>query len=171
MILFILQVLYFFLPAYVANMAPVVFRFIPYGAKPISEKVFGKHKTIRGLIVGTLMGGLVFFLQQVAYRLGFDTLALIDYADFPLIYGFLLGAGALLGDLLKSYYKRKDGIAPGEKWIPFDQLDFVVGGIAFSFFVYVPSIGVVVTLLIISPLLHIGVNHLAFWLGIRKEKW
>ena len=168
--LLILKALYFFLPAYVANMAPVLLKWIPFN-KPIHEKKFGSHKTWRGLITATLMGGLIFYLQKLAYIYGFTKIALIDYSGFTILLGFLLGFGAIFGDLVKSYYKRKIGIKPGESWKFWDQLDFVIGGILFSFFVYVPTVSVIVILLIISPLLHIAVNHLGYWLKIRKNAW
>ena len=168
--LFILKCLYFFLPAYFANMAPVLFRWIPFN-QPINEKQFGKNKTWRGLIVAVLIGGLVFYLQKIAYAQGFTQWALIDYNGFSVLFGFLLGLGAILGDVMKSYYKRKANIAPGESWKVWDQLDFVIGGIIFSFFIYVPPVSVVLVLVILSPLLHILINHLAYWLKIRKKKW
>ena len=166
----ILQSLYFFLPAYVANMAPVLFRWLP-GEIPIDEKRCGQNKTWRGLVVATLIGGLIFYLQKLAYQSGTRSLALINYDAFPITLGFGMGAGAILGDLVKSYYKRKAGLQPGSRWIPWDQLDFVIGGLLGAFIFYVPSVQVAVILLIVSPLLHIVVNHLAFWCGIRKEKW
>ncbi len=169
-LLLLLQSLYFFLPAYFANMAPVLLRFLPLGI-PVHERLFGPNKTWRGLIVAPLAGGLIFGLQKVLYSAGFTSLAIIDYADFSVVLGFLLGAGAILGDLVKSYYKRKEGLKPGERWIPWDQLDFVIGGMVFSFFVYVPPVEVAFTLLIVSPFLHIAVNHLGYWLGVRESKW
>ena len=166
----LLQSLYFFLPAYLANMAPVLLRWLP-GSVPIHEHWFGGNKTWRGLVVAVLVGGFVFWLQKYAYALGFRQWTLIDYNDFSILMGFLLGAGAILGDLFKSFWKRRYGISPGERWIPWDQLDFVMGGIVFSFFLYVPPVEVVVVLLVISPLLHVIVNHIGYWVGIRKEKW
>jgi CDP-2,3-bis-(O-geranylgeranyl)-sn-glycerol synthase len=38
--------------------------------------------------------------------------------------------GTLGGDALKSFFKRQLDIPPGESWIPFDQVDYVLGGIA-----------------------------------------
>jgi hypothetical protein len=32
-------------------------------------------------------------------------------------------------DSVKSFVKRRVGIAPGAPWIPFDQLDFVIGAL------------------------------------------
>lgn len=167
----IIKSLYFFLPAYIANMSPVLSQRIPLLNKPVWEKYFGKNKTWRGVLAATLIGGLVFFLQKVAYVYGFRSWALIDYSDFSVLLGFLLGAGAIVGDLVESYYKRKAKIKPGDSWIPFDQLDFVIGGIIFSFFVYVPPAEVVLVLLLASPALHFLFNYLGYLLGINEQKW
>ena len=167
----ILQSLYFFLPAYFANMAPVLLRKIPILGEPVSIKYFGGHKTWRGLVVAPIVSTLVFYLQQTAFKYGYTSLALIEYSSFPLYLGTMLGAGAILGDLVKSYYKRKDGIAPGSPWIPFDQIDFVIGGIIGSAFFFVPPAQVVLVLLIISPLLHMIVNWIGYLLGINQKKF
>lgn len=169
--LLVVKSLYFFLPAYVANMAPVLFKKLPWLDIPVSSRYFGNHKTWRGMVTASLMGLLVFWLQQVLYQQGFDELAFIVYTDFSIFLGLFLGLGAILGDLLKSYFKRKVGLEPGKSWFPWDQLDFVIGGIAFSCLLYVPAAEVVVVLFIVSPLLHIIINHLGYLLGMRKEKW
>ena len=167
----ILESLYFFLPGYVANMAPVLLRRIPFGSKPIHAKLFGSHKTWRGLAAATLAGGLVFWLQKGLFAAGFENFALIDYADFPVWFGFLQGAGAILGDLVKSYYKRKSGIKPGEPWLFWDQIDFVIGGIVLGFLWYVPPAGSVAVLLAASPILHALVNYIGYLLKIKETKF
>ena len=167
----ILKSLYFFLPAYFANMAPVIFKKIPFGSKPIWKKRLGTNKTWRGLIVATLTGGLVFWLQKVAYVAGFRSWAVIDYSDFTIWLGLLLGFGAIFGDAVKSYHKRKVGIEEGKPWLVFDQVEFVVGGILFSWFIYVPQAEVVLIILLLSPLLHVIVNYLGYLLGIKKNKF
>ena len=144
---------------------------MPFLNFPVWEKKCGKNKTWRGIVVATIAGGLVFWLQQLAYSSGFTKLAIIDYTGFPLIFGFLLGFGAIIGDLIESYYKRKAGVAPGKPWFPFDQLDFVIGGLFFGFFVYVPKANLILVLLIVSPLLHIIFNRIGYWLKINKTKW
>lgn len=167
----ILQSLYYFLPAYIANMSPVLFQKLPFLNKPIWEAKLGKNKTWRGVVVASLCGMFVFWLQKIVYASGFTSLAIIDYEDFSVLLGFLLGFGAIFGDAIKSYYKRKAGIKPGECWLGFDQLDFVVGGLVFSFFVYVPQVETVVILFLATPLLHIAANHIGYWLGMRKTKF
>ena len=167
----IIKSLYFFLPAYFANMAPVLVRKIKFCDKPIWEKKLGKNKTWRGLIAGTLTGGLVFFIQKIIYNLSFTSFSLINYSNFSLALGFLLGFGALIGDSTKSYYKRKAEIPAGKPWPVFDQLDFVIGGITASFFIFVPPAEVLLVLLLLSPALHVIVNLIAYYLGIREVKW
>ncbi len=167
----IIESLYFFLPGYFANMAPVLLRWIPYGGKPIHEKLFGGHKTWRGLFAAVLVGGLVFWLQQVLYAQGFQKWALIDYADFSPWFGFLQGAGVILGDLVKSYYKRKQGIRPGQPWWGWDQLDFVIGGIAAGFVLYVPPAEIVLVLVVLSPILHLLANNVGYLLKIKESRF
>lgn len=167
----ILESLYLFLPAYIANMSPVLFGKIPVLDKPVNVKFFGKNKTWRGILAAVIMGTLVFYLQKMAYGSGFTQLALIDYSDFSLLLGFLLGLGAILGDLLKSYYKRKSGIEPGKPWPFWDQEDFVFGALLLSFFVYVPPAEAALVIVLASPLLHLAANYIGYLLGIRKEKF
>ena len=130
------RVLYLFVPAFVANMAPVLVRghFIA-PAHPIDGgrtsggiRVFGDHKTWRGLVAGIVAGAAVYAKQRVLHEIEpFRGLASIDYARWRLLPGILMGLGAGAGDALKSLVKRRIGIAPGESWIGFDQLDFFVG--------------------------------------------
>jgi len=173
MVFILFKALYFFLPAYFANMAPVIFRKIPILSIPVQEKWFGKNKTWRGLVIATIIGTLVFWAQKSLYSQGgfWEEVALIDYSGHTILLGFLLGFGAILGDMVESFYKRRRNIAPGKPWIPWDQLDFVIGAIALSAFVYVPKIEVIIILLLASPVLHIIVNHIAYWLKIRKSKF
>ncbi|MBI4150125.1 CDP-2,3-bis-(O-geranylgeranyl)-sn-glycerol synthase [Candidatus Woesearchaeota archaeon] len=179
-ILKLLSALYFMLPAYVANMAPVIVKRINIFNVPLDQgrkwkdgkPVFGSHKTWRGLIAAVVFGAAVFALQQRLYVYDFwRSISLVNYPAQPAMLGVFLGLGAILGDLVKSFFKRRRYITSGKPWIPFDQLDFVVGALLLSSLYYIPQLWVYVVLLVISPLLHILVNHIAFYLRIRKEKW
>ncbi len=184
--LLLLKALYFFLPAYFANMSPVIFQKVPVLNKPISERFFGKNKTWRGLVSAVLVGFLVYLLQVVLYRFSFNVIALgnngwfwslvqeislINYLEYSLWLGFLLGFGAILGDIIESYVKRKVGFKPGDSWFPFDQLDFVIGALLLSALVYVPGVLVVTIILIVSPLLHLATNYVAYLVGVRDAKY
>ena len=112
-----------------------------------------------------------FLLQRWLYLHGFQDWALIDYADFPFWFGFLQGGGVILGDLIKSFYKRRQGIKPGDPWWGWDQLDFVIGCIVLGFWVYVPPAEIVLVLLVLSPILHLLANNIGYLLKIKKNRF
>ena len=82
-----------------------------------------------------------------------------------------MGFGALTGDVIKSFFKRRAGIAPGKKFIPFDQTDFVIGALLFITPIFDLTLKIFAVALILSFVLDILVNHIAFYLKIRNEKW
>ncbi|MBU2561993.1 MAG: CDP-2,3-bis-(O-geranylgeranyl)-sn-glycerol synthase [Nanoarchaeota archaeon] len=173
--------MYLLLPALLANMAPPLFkkmRFLDYpvdfGAKWKGKPLFGSHKTYRGLFFGIIAAIITSYVQSVLFSSSgwLRQASLIDYSAHNfVILGVLLGFGALFGDIVKSFFKRRVNVKPGRPWIPFDQLDFVVGALLFLAFVYVPSWKVVLFLLVVVPILHILTNHIGFYLGINKSKW
>jgi CDP-2,3-bis-(O-geranylgeranyl)-sn-glycerol synthase len=176
--LFIFKCFYLLLPAYFSNMAPVIFKNVlnklaipvDLGKKVNGKEMFGKNKTYRGLIVGTLSGILIAYIQKVLYVNGIIQVSFIDFSNWLAI-GFLMGLGAMLGDLIESFAKRQFNIKSGSSFKPWDQIDFIVGAILLSSFVFSYRWLIIVTVLILTFMLHILVNHLAFYLHIRKEKW
>tara|TARA_Y100000310_G_scaffold323533_2_gene384011 strand:+ start:47940 stop:48536 length:597 start_codon:yes stop_codon:yes gene_type:complete len=177
-LVFILKIIYLMLPAYFANMAPVIVKKINLFVVPIdfdnqfyNKPILGKNKTFRGLIFGIVFAIIITYLQFLAYDIGsFRNLSFFDYENW-LIFGFLMGTGALTGDLVKSFFKRRLEIDPGKKFVPFDQTDFVIGGLVFIMPVFDLTLKIFIVSLILSFILHIIVNHIAFYLKIRKEKW
>ena len=179
--LLLLQSLWFFLPAGIANMVPVLVKKvnilnipIDLGHKYRDKPLFGRNKTSRGLVFGVLTAIITALIQDVLadkYE-SFQniTLAPFDQYGFLLI-GFLLGFGALLGDVVESFVKRRVNIGPGDKFIPWDQLDFVIGPLLLASIVYRPSWQVVVCLVIVIPFFHIGINFLGYYLKIKDSKW
>jgi len=130
------RVLYLFVPAYAANMAPVLARGhlvalarpLDFGCTVRGVRLLGDHKTWRGIVAGTAAGVLVYAIQAGLHRAGaLRGLALVDYDAWHGLPGLLMGVGAGLGDAAKSLVKRRIGIAPGESWVGFDQLDFMAG--------------------------------------------
>lgn len=170
----ILQALYFMLPAYIANMVPLFGEKFPIGARPISKRLFGDHKTYRGFIIGVVAAFLVLLIQKYisgsmkAYEiLYYDALSYKEIA----LYALTLGGGALVGDLIKSFFKRRIGIAPGAPWVPLDQLDFVFGSLALTSFLYIPPYPHLVVIIILTPFLHLLANMVAYLLNIKKVWW
>lgn len=172
---FVIAAVYFFLPAYVANMAPVIAAKmnLPLGT-PIWRFAFGEHKTYRGFYSGIIAGIGVAYVQLLMKETAFASFYSFVIPDFDSLwwlYGLLLSFGALFGDLIKSLLKRCIGLKPGAPWPPFDQLDFVLGALFFVSALWMPSTSVVAVLVILSPILHVGVNVLAYELGFKDVWW
>lgn len=175
----VLPTLYFFVPAYLANIAPVLARgHFEFLAAPIDaggsfrgKRLLGDHKTWRGIVAGVVVGTATFALQVLAYRAGLlRSLALLDYSQAGMLPGFLLGLGTGVGDAVKSFFKRRIGIAAGHTWIGFDQLDFLAGAWLFVALVYAPPL---VATVAIAPIVFVGsiaVTVTGYWLGL-KETW
>lgn len=181
----ILSVFFILIPAGVANIMASLSRYIfPRWTTPIDfgRGWFGAHKTWRGLVCGIGMGVLL-SVVAVLISLTADAGSLEvyqwhdDVAIFFTIFAFFsfpVSVGALLGDLLKSFLKRRFGIAPGKPWIPFDQLDWILGAWAgawaATWFISVQlHRSFLVWTLLIGGLLHMLVNFVAYRLHLQKN--
>jgi CDP-2,3-bis-(O-geranylgeranyl)-sn-glycerol synthase len=162
----VLQLLYFMAPAYAANMAPPFVRYWKGWNRPINERRLGTHKTVMGFGLGVLGAVAATFIQS---RIGWEG-ALVAYQDWGTL-GLRFGVGAMAGDVAKSLVKRRLGIAPGHSWIPWDQIDFVLGALVFVCGAAALSWGDLATILLLSVAGHVLVNHLGYWLGIRDVRW
>lgn len=143
----ILQAFWLILPAYIANGSAVLVG----GGKSIDfgttwwdgKRILGDGKTWRGLFAGTFLGmtggfGLVVAAKYIRLS-DFAYLNLNDFEGFPLMIPiiFSLCFGALIGDIVKSFFKRRIGKNRGEDWIIFDQIDFILGALLFSLLISV----------------------------------
>ncbi|MCA9329495.1 CDP-archaeol synthase [Candidatus Saccharibacteria bacterium] len=165
--------LIFFMPAGIANSIPPVVNKIPiikYWKTPIDfnyklkgQELFGKNKTWRGLLIGTLIGGLsAWFIYPIL-----NNSIQIEINSF--LMGCLLGFGALLGDVIESFFKRRLGIASGKAWLGFDQLDYVLGGILISApFVSISAKGYA-SIIVVYFVLHFVVSYIGFIMGIKEN--
>jgi CDP-2,3-bis-(O-geranylgeranyl)-sn-glycerol synthase len=178
----IISAFYFVLPAYVANMCPVIFakfgllkflnRPIDSSAKLGGRDLFGQNKTWRGLVAGIIGGIAVALLQAAVYFLPtFNYISLVNYNDEWLIFGALAGAGAIIGDLVKSFFKRRINIKPGDSWPVFDQLDFILGFFLFTFVIIWPGWLIFVTVCLVTLILHPLVNIIGYLIGWKKVWW
>ena len=147
---------------------------VDFGHKLGQETIFGENKTYRGIIVGTIGGILTAYLQSLIYQYHPSThaLFLFPYTGLGWLYwGFLLGFGALLGDLVKSFFKRRLHLKNGKPFFPFDQLDFVIGGLLLGAIFYLPPWPQIIVLIVFTPLLHFLANALAYLLKLKKVWW
>lgn len=149
------------------NWFPALARPIDAGVTPRGRRVLGDHETWRGLLAGVL----AFEVQVLLYEAGMlHGLAMIDYASIDPLPGVLLGLGAGVGDVAKSFFKRQIGIVPGASWLGPDQLDFMVGAYAFVGLVHVPLL---LPTLVGLPIVFVGdvvVSACTFGMGL-KEAW
>jgi len=158
----ITDALVFILPAYCTNAAPVIFG----GGRPIDggrrfldgQPILGAHKTVRGAAAGLTIGTLVSLIQSVLLQYSF-------------VLGLVTSIGAVLGDLAKSFFKRRLRIPPGSPFPVADQLDFVLGAILMSLLVSPPPLKTVMILLVLTPILHVLTNCGAYLLGLKKTMW
>ncbi len=190
----ILQALWLILPAYIANGSAVLVG----GGKPVDfgknwrdgKRILGDGKTWRGLFAGAFVGmtcgfGLAVVAKYAAMS-EFAFLGLSDFEGFPLmiIVIFSLCFGALLGDIVESFFKRRMGRERGQDWIPFDQLDFVVGALILCLFVswilqlftsenwFLKSFSIwhILVIVILTPFFHIFANFVNRQIKSRSNK-
>jgi CDP-2,3-bis-(O-geranylgeranyl)-sn-glycerol synthase len=162
----VLQLIYFMLPAYAANMAPPFTKYWKGSNPPIARRWLGAHKTVLGFASGVGAAVVVTFVQS---RIGWSG-SMARYESW-LELGLGFGVGAMSGDSLKSFFKRRVGIAPGHPWIPFDQLDFVAGALLLTWSRAPLSLLDFGLVLAVSLVGDIVVNHLGYSLGIRDTPW
>ncbi|HUK29197.1 MAG TPA: CDP-2,3-bis-(O-geranylgeranyl)-sn-glycerol synthase [Candidatus Acidoferrales bacterium] len=158
-----LSALTLILPAYCTNGAPVLFgggKQIDFGRTFVDGKrIFGSHKTFRGLFGGIAVGVVVGLAESYVFSMN---LLLIAVAA---------SVGALLGDLAGAFLKRRLGIVPGGVLPVVDQLDFVVGAILLvSVFSHV-SLAVVLIMVLVTPPIHLLTNVGAYVLRLKTHPW
>ncbi len=150
------------LPLYLANAALLilwrlkifdrlpVFRSKIFRA-PFSERLFGKVRNLQGL---------AFIVIATA-------------AGYWLITGSLLllpGVLMYLGMLANSFMKRRLGLAWGSPFPPFDQLDFLAGGLL-GLYLSGYYVGSILFILLLTFFLHIFSNMIAYKLGLKDVWW
>lgn len=178
MIEIIIQTFWLLLPAGFANMAPVLFKWIPFINHPVDfnkkfrdKPIFGKNKTYRGFLFGILTAILIVFIQKNLYEYT-SSISLINYSEINVfLLGFLMGFGALFGDLIESFFKRQMGIDSGKPWFPFDQTDWVIGSLIFAVFYVNIEIKIIAVSILLFGILHPIINLIGYYLGIKKNKF
>lgn len=179
----ILLAIWFLLPAAIANSAPVFAAALPWlkkfdapidaGKKWRGHDILGPHKTWRGIIAGIIVSTGVFWLQVILFE-SFEWARYVsgevNYSHIPvLLAGPLFAIGALGGDAIESFFKRAKGIKSGGAWIPFDQIDYIIGSVLASLlFVTLRPIEYLF-IFVVWFLVHIIASFIGFKLGLKKE--
>lgn len=172
------------LPAYIPNNAAV----LAGGGRPIDggrtlggARLLGDGKTWRGTFFGWAAGALVAILLNAGNA---DVAGALDMSlpEFPLAIIILFPLGAMAGDIGASFLKRRTGRNRGAPFPGVDQLDFVVGSLAFALVADALLVSdswmretftfeVLLVILIITPILHVVTNVAAYYLGLKDEPY
>lgn len=170
----ILQALWFILPAYTANGLPVIFGGGPpidFGKTINGKRIFGDGKTIRGFLGGVLSGTLVgltlFYVGPILNLSIPESQGLIDLSYNPIV-GVLISVGALTGDLVGSFIKRRLNLKRGAPAPLLDQITFLVFAFLFaSIFIIVP-LEYVIILIPLTLGMHLLTNFISWVMGLKK---
>ena len=136
------------------------------------REILGKNKTWRGLIVGGVTGIFVAGVQAILYYSFefFRDNTVIDYGKINFILlGILMGEGALLGDLVESFIKRRMGKPSGKPWFPWDQADWIIGAMLLSSLVFVPPVKLAAVTLGLYIVVHLCSDRIVCYMGIKKR--
>lgn len=167
--------LLFFVPAFVANSAPLLSKRIIRTRHPVDlgrlfidgKRVFGDNKTwegfAAGLIVGTLTGA--------ALKPFYPTAGLAEMV----IVGLVEGLGAMIGDLANSFVKRRLGMKPGMPLPILDQTSFIIVAVIMVRTLQVDKLawielklsGMLLAVLV-ALVLHPLTNYIAYKLGLKE---
>ncbi len=156
-LMIVLSVVYLYLPAYFANASPVVLgggMALDGGRKWLDGKPFlGSHKTVKGTLFGVFVGAAVGVLQGNP------------------VGGALQSVGAVAGDLVASFFKRRRNLMPGDSFPLVDQLDFISFAVLLSYPVQRVSLVEVAVILVLTVPIHYAVNYVAWLLGLKDHPW
>ncbi len=184
LITLILYSIYLMIPAYFANGSALVFG----GGTPMdfgknawdNRRLIGDGCTWRGLIggglLGMIVGGLLGLLSDYGiatylFNMSASQITVVSGSVLQgLLMGLLLGFGALIGDAVGSFIKRRLNFERGKPVPLLDQLDFVVFALLFVSLLINLSWQMIILILFVSIFLHLGANMFAYAIGI-KDVW
>ncbi len=172
--------LYFILPAYFSNGSGLLFG----GGLPVDfgksdkkgNRWIGDGVTWRGLISGTLVGMITGAIQGLLapFIIGnfgqYIITPIVTDVSSGILIGFLLGFGALLGDAIGSFLKRRLGIGRGKPAPILDQLDFIIVALILVSLVVELNLLVIAIAIALTLIIHLATNTGAYLLGL-KDVW
>jgi len=156
-----------------ANLFNFLDRDVDFGRKFLGQPILGSHKSWRGVVLGILVGFLAALMQSCLYQFpAIQKISFLDYGQINIfLFGFLISAGAIFGDLLFAFIKRRLKLRPGTRFLPWDQTNYVIGVAIFLTAIFKIEIMVWLTLFILTFLLHIIFNRLGYHLKLHCAKW
>ncbi len=180
----IISTLWLMLPIYLPNPGAVLFG----GGTPMDfgrkfwdgRRILGKGKTWRGFIGGGFLGAAFGMFQNfISQYLPQNYFPVFShdwlYATLLLI---TMAYSSIFGDSVGSFTKRRLGIKSGGRAFLIDQLMFVIVSWLFLFLLFRAWFMAhfwneisVLTVFLLTPLIHRGVNIAAYRLGYKDVPW
>jgi len=177
----LVEALWFIIPAYAANGLVPIFVKLRSKTYPIDagknffdrKPLFGSGKTWEGLIIGSIIGGIIGLIEQAAYPyLPWNISPIpLNIVQMSFSLGLLLGFGAMVGDLIGAFLKRRFGLKRGHSAPLLDQIDFVIFAFVFASFITVVKVEWFILLLVLTPVIHWFACLIGYLLRIKKEPW
>lgn len=169
----LLSVVWFILPAWVANSAAIDVSGLPilknygapmdFGRKWRGQRILGDGKTWRGFIAGVAAAVLCAYIQQLYQVPG--------YIEMTPLLGFMLGFGALMGDLVESFIKRQSGLERGHPLFLLDHLDYIFGALFMAWTIVPVDLGYLIMACFITLPIHFIANIVAWAIKLKKKPW
>ncbi len=181
-------VLWVLLPAYLAS----AFATLPRGRGPPMDlgrtwardgrRILGPSKTWSGYLFGSLLALPFGLLESWLILIAPPDLQLVPklapsvLEAVPVV--LLISFGAMTGDALGSFFKRRAGHESGSRAVLVDQLPFVLVPIGVGLAAYpglfwstFGSLLGVLWLLVFTLGLHVAFNWIGFHVGLKKVPW
>jgi CDP-2,3-bis-(O-geranylgeranyl)-sn-glycerol synthase len=157
-LLWLAETIYIYLPAYIANATPVILNgggALDRGRNWVDGKpLLGDHKTVWGTLSGLAAGFLVGLAQR------------------NLVRGVLLAVGAIGGDLIVSFFKRRFDLKPGALLPIADQMGFIVFAVILvSLAEPAPTWDRAIGILAATLPIHYLTNVFAWILKLKSTPW
>ena len=173
-----ITILYFLLPAYLSNSGGLIFG----GRTPMDmgrtdtkgTRWIGNGVTWKGFVGGTILGTFIGAVQgyvgpMIISNYGaYIVTPIVTNVFEGVIVGFLLSFGALLGDAIGSFIKRRIGINRGEPAPGLDQLDFLIVAILFASIIIPFNWYFILVAIILTLIIHLLANTLAYLIGMKN---
>ncbi|WP_455646178.1 CDP-2,3-bis-(O-geranylgeranyl)-sn-glycerol synthase [Methanosphaera sp.] len=176
--------IYLMIPAYLANGSALVLG----GGMPLdfghnawdNRRITGDGVTWRGTVGGGLFGMIIggilgllatYGIGDYFFNITSSQITIVSgFIPQGLLIGLLLGFGALIGDAIGSFIKRRLNFERGKPVPLLDQLDFVIVSLIFVSSVVHLQLSMVIIILFVSVFLHLGANMFAYAINL-KDVW
>ncbi|RLI96956.1 MAG: CDP-2,3-bis-(O-geranylgeranyl)-sn-glycerol synthase [Candidatus Aenigmatarchaeota archaeon] len=172
----LVEAIWLILPAFAANGLAPLFRGkrpIDGGRMLVKNRIFGPGKTWEGLMGGTIVAVAIALVQQLAFPFLPWHISEVPLSIAPMTaqLGFMLGLGAMAGDLGGSFIKRRFRMKRGAPAPLLDQLDFLTGAMLFASLLVSIRTGWWILLLVITPVLHWIACIIGYLFKVKKTPY